>query len=199
MAGLTAEGDQEHAAAAFSRVSNWMLWILLPIVAVMVFAGSVILGIYGPVFRQGGMWLGIVAIACATNAFVSLAETVIMVQRPRLNLLNSIITCAIAVTANFWLISRFGVTGAAFGILLPYLLQGILRYRALRSVFRWRNPWGDIGHPLIAALLAIVPALVCRVTIGGIAGQLAGAAAFLLVYGLAWLYYRKSESRQQLL
>jgi len=194
VAGLTVDGNQEHAAVAFSRVSQWMLWILLPIVAVMAFAGSVILGIYGPAFRQGGMWLGIVATACATNAFVSLAETVIMVQRPRLNLLNSIITCAIAVAANFWLISRFGVTGAAFGILLPYLLQGVLRYRALRLVFRWRNPWGDICHPLIAAVLAMAPALVCRVTIGGIAGQLAAAAAFLLVYGLAWLYYRKFDS-----
>jgi len=198
VAGLTVEGDQEHAAVAFSRVSNWMLWILLPIVAVMVFAGSVILGIYGPVFRQGGTWLGIVAIACATNAFVSLAETVIMVQKPRLNLLNSIITCVIAVTANFWLITRFGVMGAAFGILLPYMLQGILRYRALRSVFRWRNPWGDVGHPLIAAVLAMTAALVCRVAISGIAGQLAAAAVFLLVYGLAWLYYRKSDSTQPL-
>jgi O-antigen/teichoic acid export membrane protein len=192
VAGLTVDGDQEHAAIAFSRVSQWMLWILLPIVAVMVLAGSVILGIYGPVFRQGGMWLGIVAIACATNAFVSLAETVIMVQKPRLNLLNSIITCAVALTANLWLISRFGVTGAAFGILLPYVLQGILRYRALRMVFRWRNPWGDIGHPLIAALLAAVPAVLCRALIDSIAGQLMASGAFLLVYGGAWLYHRRS-------
>ena len=58
------------------------------LVAVMVLAGSVILGIYGPAFRQGAMWLGIVALACATNAFVGLAETVIMVQKPRLNLLE---------------------------------------------------------------------------------------------------------------
>jgi O-antigen/teichoic acid export membrane protein len=57
VAGLTVAGDQEHAALAFSRVSQWMLWILLPLVAVMVLAGSVILGIYGPAFRQGGMWL----------------------------------------------------------------------------------------------------------------------------------------------
>src|SRR4029077_11401850 len=115
----------------------------------------------GPAFAQGGLWLAIIALACATNAFVSLAETVIMVQKPRLNLLNSIITCFVALAANLWLISRFGVTGAAFGILLPYVLQGILRYRALRMVFRWQNPWGAIGHPLIAALLAIAPALVC--------------------------------------
>ncbi len=73
---------------------------------------------------QGGAWLGIVGIACATNAFVSLGETVIMVQRPHLNLLNSSVTCAIAFGANLWLIPRFGVTGAAFGILLPYVIQG---------------------------------------------------------------------------
>ncbi len=193
VAGLTADGDQTHAAAAFSRVAQWMLWILLPIVAVMIFSGSIILGIYGPAFRQGGLWLGIVAIACATNAVVSLAETVIMVQKPRLNLMNSIITCAIAVVANLWLISHFGVTGAAFGILLPYVLQGVLRYRALRVVFRWQNPWKDVGPPLIAALCATAPALLCGALMSGIAGQLIGTGVFLLVYLFFWLRYRRLE------
>jgi O-antigen/teichoic acid export membrane protein len=178
---------------AFSRVSQWMLWILLPLVAVMALAGSVILGIYGAVFRQGGMWLGIVALACATNAFVGLAETVIMVQKPRLNLLNSVITCVVALTANVWLIARFGVTGAAFGILLPYVLQGILRYRALRMVFRWENPWGDIGQPLRAALIAGVPALACRVMVDGLTGQVIAAVMFLLIYGGAWLHHRRTR------
>jgi O-antigen/teichoic acid export membrane protein len=194
VAGLTADGDQEHAAIAFSRVSQWMLWILLPLVAVMSLAGSVILGIYGPVFQQGGLWLGIVALACATNAFVSLAETVIMVQKPRLNLLNSIITCFVALAANVWLISRFGVTGAALGILLPYMLQGALRYRALRMVFRWRNPWGDIGRPLLAGLMAAAPAIACRTFIDGMTGQVLSALIFLLIYGGAWLHHRRSKT-----
>ncbi len=84
--------------------------------------------------------------------------------------------------------------GAAFGILLPYVLQGILRYRALRMVFRWRNPWGDIGRPLIAALVAMVPALACRTMIDGMTGQLVAAIAFLLVYGGVWLYHHRSET-----
>ncbi|HVF71771.1 MAG TPA: oligosaccharide flippase family protein [Chthoniobacterales bacterium] len=193
VAGLTADGDQEHAALAFSRVSQWMLWILLPLVAVMTLAGSFILGIYGPVFQQGGLWLGIVALACATNAFVSLAETVIMVQKPRLNLLNSIITCAVALTANLWLISRFGVTGAAFGILLPYVLQGILRYRALRMVFRWQNPWGDVGKPLLAAIIAGIPAIICRSMIDGMTGEIVSASVFLLIYGVGWLHHRRRQ------
>jgi O-antigen/teichoic acid export membrane protein len=118
-----------------------------------------------------------------------------MVQKPRLNLLNSIVTCVVALTANLWLISRFGVTGAAFGILLPYVLQGILRYRALRMVFRWRNPWGDIGRPLIAALLATGPALACYAMIAGTTGQIVASGVFLFVYGGAWLYHRRSATQ----
>src|SRR2546430_7247483 len=194
VAGLTADGDQEHAAIAFARVSQWMLWILLPLVAGIALAGSVILGIYGPIFRQGGLWLGIVALACATNAFVSLAETVIMVQKPQLNLLNSIITCLVALTANLWLISRWGATGAALGILLPYVLQGILRYRALRTVFRWQNPWGDIGRPLLAAAIAGIPAIACRLLINGMAGQIIAAIVFLVIYGAIWFYQRRREA-----
>src|SRR5213595_1821644 len=110
VAGMTATGDHETAAATYARLAQWMLWILLPLVAVMMLAGGTILLIFGPAFRQGGMWLGIVAVACATNAFVTLGETVIMVQRPRLNLLNSSITCVVAIGANLWLIPRFGVT-----------------------------------------------------------------------------------------
>ena len=190
VAGMTAEGEQERAAVAFARVAQWMLWVLLPLVAVMALAGPVILGIYGPAFRQGSTWLVIVAVACATNALVGLAETVIMVQKPQLNLINSSLTCVVAILANLWLISRFGVTGAAFGILLPYVLLGILRHRALLQVFRWRNPWAGLGPPMLAALLATVPALVGRVMIKGSAGEVIGAAVFLVVYFVAWRYHR---------
>src|SRR6478672_13283318 len=186
VAGMTATGDQQRAAATYSRLAEWMLWILLPLVAVMTLSGSVILLIYGPAFMQGGAWLGIVGIACATNAFVSLGETVIMVQRPHLNLLNSSVTCAIAFGANLWMIPRFGVTGAAFGILLPYIVQGILRYATLRWAFHWKDSWSDISSPLIAAGIAIVPALICRGFLSGIVGQVTSAAVFLAVFGVQW-------------
>ena len=101
VAGMTATGDHDVAAATYARLAQWMLWILLPLVAVMSLAGGTILLIYGPAFQQGGVWLGIVALASATNAFVSLGETVIMVQRPHLNLLHSSITCAVAAGGFF--------------------------------------------------------------------------------------------------
>jgi O-antigen/teichoic acid export membrane protein len=191
VAGLTVHGEQERAAAAFSRVAQWMLWVLLPLLAVLAFAGGTILTIYGPEFRQGSVWLIIVAVACGTNALVGLAETVIMVQNPRLNVWNSTIACIVAFIANLFLILNWGVLGAAFGILLPYVLLGILRHRALRSVFQWRNPWTSLGPPFIAALVAALPAAACRAMISGIPGEIVSSLVFLLVYLLAWLYYRR--------
>jgi O-antigen/teichoic acid export membrane protein len=196
VAGMTATGDHDVAAATYARLAQWMLWILLPLVAVMSLAGGTILLIYGPAFRQGGVWLGIVAFASAFNAFVALGETVIMVQRPRLNLLHSSITCTVAAAGLLLLIPRFGVMGAAFGILLPYVVQAILRYATLRWVFRWKDSWSDIRSPLIAAGIALVPAIVCRAFLGGIVGQVTSATAFLIVFGVHWLRHhthRKDE------
>jgi len=186
VAEMTATGEQARAAATYAQLAQWMLWILCPLVASLALAGGTLLMIYGPAFPQGSVWLGIVALACATNAFVSLGETVIMVQRPHLNLINSLVTCAVAVGANLWLIPRFGVTGAAFGILLPYVVQGILRYGALRWVFQWRNPWSNIAPPVVATVIALVPALVCRALLDGIAGQITAAAVFLILFGAGW-------------
>src|SRR6266571_8001391 len=188
VAGMTATGDHELAAHTYARLAQWMLWILLPLVAVMALAGGTILLIYGPAFRQGSVWLGIVALASAINAFVALGETVIMVQRPRLNLLHSAITCTVAVAGLLWLIPRFGVTGAAFGILLPYIVQGILRYAALRLVFHWPNPWSEIRPPIVWAIVAIFCTIPARVLVHGIAGQVMSAFVFLAVFGAGWLY-----------
>src|SRR4029077_15088075 len=186
VAGMTATGDHDVAAATYARLAQWMLWILLPLVAVMSLAGGTILLIYGPAFQQGSVWLGIVALASAINAFVALGETVIMVQRPRLNLLHSSITCTVAGAGLLFLIPRFGVMGAAFGILLPYLVQGTLRYVTLRWVFHWKDSWSDIRPPLVAAGIALVPAIVCRIFLGCIVGQVAIAAVFLTVFGVQW-------------
>ena len=133
VAGMTATGDHQIAAATYARLAQWMLWILLPLVAVLSLAGSTILLIYGPAFWQGGQWLGIVALASATNAFVSLGETVIMVQRPRLNLLHSSITCVVAVAGTSLVDSAVRCNGCGiwYSFALPSAGNAALRDPAL--------------------------------------------------------------------
>ncbi len=194
VAGMTVHGEQTRAAAAFARLTQWMLWILLPLLAVMFLAGSLLLWIYGAEFRQGATWLSIVALACAVNAIVGMAETVIMVQRPHLNLWNSAATCVVALGVDLWLISRFGVTGAAVGILLPYVMLGILRWAALRRVFGWKNPWSEAGAPLRSGLIAAMPATLCRLTIGGIPGQVISVLVFLAIFYFLWRRHRATTT-----
>jgi stage V sporulation protein B len=186
VAGITATGDHARAVHTYSLLAQWMLWILLPMVTVMALAGGIILLVFGPSFQQGAVWLGIVALASATNSFFMLGETVIMVQRPRLNLLHSCITTTVAVAGLFWLVPRFGAIGAACGILLPYLVQGILRYGTLRFVFRWRESWEDVHPPLVAFVAALIPALFCRWFFHGFAAQLVSAGVFLALFAVAW-------------
>jgi O-antigen/teichoic acid export membrane protein len=195
VAGITATGDHARAVHTYSRLAQWMLWILLPLMTVMILAGGILLLVFGPSFQQGALWLGIVAIASATNSFFSLGETVIMVQRPRLNLLHSCITCIVAAAGLFWLIPRFGVIGAACGILLPYVVQGVLRYTTLRFVFHWRESWDDVRPPLVAFVVALLPALLCRWFLHGVAAPLVSTAVFLILFGIAWARHHFAWAR----
>lgn len=182
-----ADGRQDaQAAVAYGRLARWMLAILLPLVAVMTLGGGALLSIYGPGFRDGALWLGVISIACGTNAFVSLGEVAIMVQRPRLNLLNSTVTCVAAVAVNLWLIPRYGMIGAALGVLLPYGMQGLLRHVELRYLLGWPSQARELTRPIVAAACAAVPAVGCRVYLAGLPGDLISVAAFLAAYTAAW-------------
>src|SRR5205814_8212681 len=93
---------------------------------------------------------------------------------------------------NLSLLPRVRLMAAAFGILLPYGIQGILRYGMLRLIFRWRNPWSRIRPPIFTAIIAFVPALICRLVVDGIAGQVIAALVFIAIFGAAWLHHRRS-------
>ncbi len=195
VAGMTATGAHDRAMATYAQLAQWMLWILLPFVFVLAIAGNTILLVFGQTFQNGSQWLAIVTIACATNAFITLGETVIMVQRPRLNLLNSFITCIAGFVITYMSILYFGVLGAALGILATYLIQGVIRNLMLRFVFHWHNPWHNVSPPILAAVAAGIPAMALRVIWHGSAGQLAAVATFLLIFGFEWNRHRSLRIR----
>jgi len=116
-----------------------------------------------------------------------------MVQRPGLNLLNSLITAVAGSLTTFWLISRFGVIGAALGLLTTYWIQGMIRTIILRTVFHWPRPWSDIRPIMLVGVAAIVPALAVRIAVPGVIGELSSALICLTIFGLGWLYYRQGK------
>jgi O-antigen/teichoic acid export membrane protein len=181
-----ASGQMREAEESYGYLARWMLAVLLPAVGVLALSGGAIMTLFGPTFYRGGVWAAIVGTACALNAFVGLGETILMVERPKINLVNSSIAFVAAVGLNLVFIPAFGPLGAALGVLVPYAIQGLLRGVEISWLLKWRWPWHALIKPWMAALIALPCALLLRLSLGGRNWELAAAGVYLAGYFIAW-------------
>jgi len=166
---------------------RWVLAAQLPIVGALALASGTIMSIYGQAFREGALWLALLAVAHATNSFGGLVETLMMIRKPTLNLINATVTVLAQLMASWVLIPRFGVTGAAVAMGLGFVVQGILRFAEMKHVFGWSWPWQSLMRPVMAFAVAMTPALPLR-ALGGPFAELGSAAVFIAGYVLCWLW-----------
>lgn len=179
--------DRESLRVTVSGPGRWVLAVQLPAVAVMGLAAGPILSIYGPGFSSGALWLALLAVAHGTNAFAGLVETLLMIERPSLNLVNASVTVCVQVLTGLWLIPRLGVTGAALAMCIGFASQGVLRFAEVRHVFGWHWPWRTLVRPLVAGAVGAVPAAALAV-VGGPWADVAAALAFVGAYAGCWLW-----------
>jgi O-antigen/teichoic acid export membrane protein len=192
-------GQIRSAEASYAYLARWMLALLLPAVAVLALAGGTIMTIFGPTFHRGGVWAAIIGGACALNAFVGLGETILMIERPKMNLLNSTIAFAAAVALNLVLIPAFGALGAALGIFSPYLIKGVLRWIQIAWLVEWRWPWRALVKPWMAALAPLPFVLLLRVPLHGPWKEVASATLYLAGYFIAWRIFGLDQSDRAIL
>jgi O-antigen/teichoic acid export membrane protein len=181
-----AAGEMRRAEESYGYLARWMLAVLLPFVAVLALSGGVIMTIFGEAFRRGAPWMAVVGLACALNAFALLGETILMVERPGLNLVNSAVAFGAVIGVNLLLIPAFGPMGAALGMVVPYAIQTVLRGVQISWLFNWSWPWHAMIKPWVAALAALPLALLVRLSAQGSAGELSSGLAYLIGYLIAW-------------
>jgi O-antigen/teichoic acid export membrane protein len=186
--------DRRAMEQSFAQLGRWVLAAQLPLMGVLCLAGGIGLRIFGPGFEAGAPWVALLAVAHATNSVVVLAETVIMIERPKLNLINSGATAVLQFGASLLLIPWFGATGAALCMVLAYVTQGVLRYVELRVLFDWHWPWRALVRPAVAFAIAMALALPLRLLIDGWHGELASGLTFLAAYVGAWKFIGLEES-----
>jgi O-antigen/teichoic acid export membrane protein len=179
--------SREALAKTVEGPGRWVLAAQFPVVAVLALAGGTIMSIYGDGFRSGALWLALLALAHGSNAFAGLVETLLMIERPGLNLLNASVTVVVQVVAGVLLIPRYGVTGAALAMCIGFGTQGVLRFFEVRHVFGWSWPWHSLGRPLAAGLGALGPAVAVRI-IGGTWSEIGSAALFVALYVGGWMW-----------
>lgn len=199
VAGQLAAGDRDSVAESFAQMGRWILGVQLAMVGVLWISGGLLLSLLGPGFREGAIWVAILAVGHGTNTLVGLGETLIMVQRPALNTVNSVVTAAVQATTGLVFIRLWGPLGAALSTVVAYATQGVLRFAELHWLLGWRFAWVALRKPCVAFLLAVAPGLALRAWIGPVIGEVAGVAGFLAAYvGSWWLMGLDSADREVL-
>ncbi len=168
---------------------RWVLAAQLPLVGALFLSSGFVLSIYGSQFRQGALWLALLGLAHGANSFAGLVETLIMIERPGLNLFNAAVTIVTQLATGVLLIPRFGVTGAAIAMCVGFTVQGVLRFAEVRHVFGWSWPWQSLRRPLAAFVVAFLPALGVRLlsgALGEVTAEVGAGVLFLLLYLAMW-------------
>ncbi|MEQ1912124.1 MAG: oligosaccharide flippase family protein [Vicinamibacterales bacterium] len=179
--------ERDALRATVSGPGRWVLAAQLPLVGVLALSGGTVMSLYGPGFRSGALWLALLGVAHGTNAFAGLVETMLMMERPSLNLLNAGVTVAVQAIAGVMLIPTWGVTGAAMAMCLGFAVQGVLRFVEVKHVFGWTWPWQSLVRPLVAGTLAIGPAAALRVFVSGWWVEPTAGLLSVALYVLAWM------------
>ena len=168
------------------QVGRWVISLVGPAVVLAVLAGKPAMSLYGPGFRAGAGWLAILTTAAAAHAVLGLLETLLMVRRPGLNLINAIAALGLQVALSLALIPRWGPLGAALAMLSAYVMQAILRLVEIRLLEGWWWPWSAIRRPVFALVCAGSAAVAARAVFSAV-GAWAAPVTFLIAYVAVWL------------
>jgi O-antigen/teichoic acid export membrane protein len=185
--------DAVTAQARLEQVARWILLLVCPIVGVTALSGGAALSIYGGEFRVATTWLIVLVVAIGSHGLLGLFETVIMVKRPSLNVVNALIAVAVQAALSIVLIPRIGALGAALGTLCAYAVQAALRAAEVRALEGWAWPWHAFALPVGASAVALVAGAVPRYFVAGLGGEAIAAGVFVAAYavvvrasGLTW-------------
>lgn len=171
------------AQARLEQVARWILLLVCPIVGLTVLSGGAALSIYGAEFRAATPWLIVLVAATGSHALLGLFETVIMVRRPSLNVVNALVAVAVQAVLSVILIPRIGALGAALGTLCAYAVQATLRAIEVKALEGWAWPWHAFTLPVGASLVALAAGAVPRLASPGLLGEALSALVFVTAYG----------------
>ncbi|BCH64116.1 polysaccharide export related protein [Agrobacterium vitis] len=130
---LMNEDDIRPLALFAGRMARWCFWPSLIIGLLVLAAGEVLLGLFGPNFTAGYPLMAILFAGALTKALIGPGEMLLtMAGRQKLCVLLYVIALASNIGLNVTLIPLYGLTGAATAAASAMLVEAILLHIAVR-------------------------------------------------------------------
>jgi len=188
IAGTHARGDSAGLASMLQRVSYWNLAVAIPILGSMAVLHHPLLDIFGRGYQAGGTALVLLVIGqLVLNAAGPLSAVINLSGHPRVTLFDNALVFAANLVLCVILVPRYGLAGAAASTLVALCTVTLIQVGQVARLFRI-HPFRDDQLRCIAAggVAALATSAITMVSWPSpVLEVVAGAAIFLVVYGLA--------------
>lgn len=155
--GLVGAKDPATMKILYQATSRWALTLTLPLFVLMTLWSGEILALFGQAFTLGASALLILAAAQLLNTATGPTTSIILMSgHSRTIMMNSVMNGVLLIGANFILIPKYGLLGAAIGSALCQVLISVVRVAQVWQLsgifpFSW-----SMAKPIAAAFIAMV-------------------------------------------
>jgi len=200
---LSAGGKHAELQHRFGVVSRWVLIINLPILAILLLIGYELLPLLDKKGQMSGMAdvelgfsiLMVLCVGMLIQGIYGIAEPLIaMCGHPRLNLYNNITWLIANFSLNLWLISVYGIMGAALGATISVVLVNIIRMVQLYWIQNF-NPFDKTQLKPVAA--AAAGGLITWLISAELPSGVVWASATLLLFLISYLLVLRALGLEQ--
>lgn len=152
-----AKGDLKEMSRIYKLTFRWIFILSLPFLIVCLTRPIEIMNMFGTIFSNGADVLVILVIGMMFQALGGLAAGIIvMTERARLALLNTVVATLVNISLNLWLIPEFGLIGAAISTTLTLLLLCITRILQVWRLLEIQPFQIGLWKPLFVFLIVMI-------------------------------------------
>lgn len=186
---------RDNVPAISSLLKKQTLWSFsaaLPLVMLFVGFSHDLMGIWGNAFVGGAIALAIIAFGRLADAAVGTVGMLLMMMgKPKVNTVNSLIILLIKIGAGWFLIPRYGLLGAAILMAGANVLIDVLRVIEVYYFFRIHPFSSNFLKPLLAVMIGALVTWLWHISLSQFLPHVVMVATsgvvFLFVYLVALL------------
>jgi len=196
VAGMHGRGEREEIEKLLRIVTRWVLIAAIPFAVVLMVMPATVLGLFGDAFTVASPVLIVLAAAVLVQSFFGLYDTVLqMAGYSKFCVMNAAAGLVAHIVINMQLISLYGMIGAAWGLLLVYLLLGTARAVEVRALLGIHSFSFSLFKPLVAGVVSGLALLSVKPLLAGlsVAASLGGGMLLVLVIYLLLIRLMKLE------
>lgn len=193
-------GSQDRMRAQYQNVTRWILVINAGLLGFMVLASEPVMHLFGKTFTAGATVTYLLAGAIVINGVAGVSELFILIDRPLINLANTLGTLLVSAGLNLYLIPRYGIEGAAAAMVISFFLMNTARVVEVKLLYGLQPFTRYHLKALVAGAAALALMWLVRDALPAHPGwKLAAGLAYLPLYGaLLWTLGPADEERRAL-